>query len=99
MSESSCATPVHSPVVDRRPIPRGALPRGVQAWLMAAIATGMIAVIFFAGDPDPDRTPRGPQPRQEQVADPARLAEYQERLRLVESRTNQEPAAPPAAPN
>ena len=99
MSDSSSATPVHAAVVDRRPIPRGALPRGVQAWLMAAIATGMIAVIFFAGDPGPVRTPQGPQPRQEQVADPARLAEYQERLRLVESRTNQEPAAPTAAPN
>ena len=30
--------PGTAPVVDRRPVPRGVLPRGVQTWLMAGLA-------------------------------------------------------------
>jgi len=32
-----------APVTDRRPVPRGVLPRGMQTWLMVAIAMGMLA--------------------------------------------------------
>jgi len=58
---------------------------------MAAIATAMIAVIYFAGGPEPARAPQGPQPQEQQVASPDRLREYQERLRLVAGRGNAEP--------
>ena len=32
-----------APVTDRRPVPRGVLPRGMQTWLMVALAMGMLA--------------------------------------------------------
>ena len=41
--------PGTAPVVDRRPVPRGVLPRGVQTWLMAALAVGMLLIIFLTG--------------------------------------------------
>jgi hypothetical protein len=30
-----------APVTDRRPVPRGVLPRGMQTWLMVALAMGI----------------------------------------------------------
>jgi hypothetical protein len=33
-------TPGSAPVVDHRKPPRGVLPRGAQAWLMAGLALG-----------------------------------------------------------
>ena len=36
-----------APVTDRRPVPRGVLPRGMQTWLMVALAMGMLAVILL----------------------------------------------------
>ena len=42
-------TPGTAPVVDRRPVPRGVLPRGVQTWLMVALAVGMLLIIFLTG--------------------------------------------------
>src|SRR5207248_3668334 len=41
------ATSDVAPVTDRRPVPRGVLPRGMQTWLMVAIALGMLAVILL----------------------------------------------------
>jgi len=95
MPEAS-GTPGTTPVTDRRPVPRGALPRGAQAWLMAAIATGMVAVIFFAGRPEPARVPTMPPAPAQEVANPERVREYQDRLRLLEGRVGQEAQTPPA---
>ena len=39
-------------MTDRRPVPRGVLPRGVQTWLMAALAVGMLLIIFLTGQPE-----------------------------------------------
>ena len=36
-------------VTDRRPVPRGVLPRGVQTWIMAGVAAGMLAIGVTAG--------------------------------------------------
>ena len=36
--------PVPPAVTDRRPVPRGVLPRGVQTWIMAGVAVGMLSV-------------------------------------------------------
>ena len=56
-------------VTDRRPVPRGVLPRGVQTWLMAGIAVGMLAIMFVAGDPSRRRAQRdhGRRPRRRRV--------------------------------
>ena len=44
-------------VVDRRPVPRGVLPKGIQTWLMVGIAGVIVVIILFAGQPQaPQRT-------------------------------------------
>jgi type IV secretory pathway VirB10-like protein len=79
-----------APVTDRRPVPRGVLPRGMQTWLMVAIALGMLAVILFTGRAEPPArttavpTSAAPQPNTDRVRD------YQDRLRILESRAAQE---------
>src|SRR3954463_14451591 len=79
-----------APVTDRRPVPRGVLPRGMQTWLMVAIAMGMLAVILLTGRAEPPaRTTAVPtsapsQPNTDRVRD------YQDRLRIMESRAAQE---------
>ena len=77
-------TPGTAPVVDRRPVPRGVLPRGVQTWLMAALAIGMLGIIFLTGQPDGPAAPR-PAANQPSAA-PAtdRVRDYQERLRMLD---------------
>src|SRR3954453_3394984 len=81
------------PVTDRRPVPRGVLPRGMQTWLMVAIALGMLAVILFTGRAEPPvrstavPTNAPPQPNTDRVRD------YQDRLRIMESRAAQEARA------
>lgn len=95
-------TPGTSPVVDRRPVPRGVLPRGVQTWLMAALALGMLAIIFLTGRPEGPATPRQAAGA---IVPPNvdRVREYQERLRLLDAQAAREAreaalaaAAPPA---
>lgn len=76
-------TPGTAPVVDRRPVPRGVLPKGVQTWLMVALAVGMLGIIFLTGRPDGAATPR---PATATPAAPSadRVRDYQERLRLLD---------------
>jgi type IV secretion system protein VirB10 len=87
------ARPDVAPVTDRRPVPRGVLPRGMQTWLMVAIALGMLMVILFTGRAEPPArsaavpTSAPPQPNTDRVRD------YQDRLRILESRAAQEARA------
>ena len=76
-------TPGAAPVVDRRPVPRGVLPRGVQTWLMVALAVGMLGIIFLTGQPNP---PARATQTAASAAPPSsdRVREYQERLRLLD---------------
>ena len=37
-----------TPVTDRRPTPRGVLPRGVQTWLLAGLANSHLDLAFYA---------------------------------------------------
>jgi type IV secretory pathway VirB10-like protein len=102
MSEPS-TTPGTAPVTDRRPVPRGVLPRGVQMWIMAGIAVGVIAIIVFAGRPEPSARPAGTVATPAtQPPSPERVRDYQDRLRLLDSRLAQEAQAaattPPPAP-
>lgn len=76
-------TPGTAPVVDRRPVPRGVLPKGVQTWLMVALAVGMLGIIFLTGRPDGAATPRtATAPSATPSAD--RVRDYQERLRMLD---------------
>lgn len=81
--------PGTAPVVDRRPVPRGVLPRGVQTWLMAALAVGMLLIIFLTGKPEAP-----PTGRQSAVAPQApnadRVRDYQERLRMLDEQAARE---------
>ena len=65
---------------------------------MAALATGMIGVIFFAGRPEPVRPTSAPQLPDQQVSSPERVREYQQRLRLLEGRTPSDQGAEAVVP-
>ena len=76
-------TPGTAPVVDRRPVPRGVLPKGVQTWLMVALAVGMLGIIFLTGKPEGPAAPRpSTQPAAAPTAD--RVRDYQDRLRMLD---------------
>jgi type IV secretory pathway VirB10-like protein len=72
-----------APVIDRRPVPRGVLPRGVQTWLMAAVAAGILLIILITGHPEPSVTPR-PTPGSALPPSSDRIRDYQERLRMLD---------------
>src|SRR5262245_54443275 len=100
------ATPGTVPVVDRRPVPRGVLPRGAQTWLMAALALGMMLIILLTGRPDAPQADRAAAPpAQTPTAD--RVRDYQERLRILDERAAKEardaalaqPTLPPSLDN
>src|SRR5262245_2502177 len=96
MTEPSTA-PGTTPVTDRRPVPSGTVPRRAQTWLMAAIALGMLVIILLAGRPEPPQpvTAAGPVP---QPTTPFRVREYQDRLRVLDTRLTQEAQTATASP-
>jgi len=84
-------------VTDRRPVPRGVLPRGVQTWIMAGVAAGMLAIMLIVGRPDPPARPvQTAAPAQAPSAD--RVRDYQDRLRLLESQALREAQTTATAP-
>ncbi len=93
MGAVAVADPIETPgtasVVDRRPVPRGVLPRGVQTWLMVAIAVGMLFIIFLTGRPD---APTPTRSATATVMPPAvdRVRDYQERLRMLDEQAARE---------
>lgn len=69
-------------VVDRRPLPRGVLPKGIQTWLMVGIAGVIVIIILFAGQPQaPQRTVQAATPAA--GASPDRVRDYQQRLNAI----------------
>jgi type IV secretory pathway VirB10-like protein len=96
MSDASSA-PGTTSVTDRRSMPRGVLPRGIQTWLMAGIAAVMLLIILLAGRPQPAARPT-PLATPAAAPSPDRLREYQDRLRLMESRAAQEAQASASTP-
>lgn len=87
--------PGTAPLSDNRIAPRGVLPRGTQTWLMVALALGILAIIVFAGHPEP-------APRTASAATPAalapqpdRLRDYQDRLRALDERARLQAVAEP----
>ena len=85
-----------TPVTDRRTAPRGVLPRGTQTWLMAAVAFGMLLVIFVAGRPEP--APPATVTSPASAPNPERVRDYQDRLRALDARAAQEAQAAAVAP-
>lgn len=75
--------PGTAPVVDRRPAPRGVLPRGVQTWLLAALAAGMLLIILLTGRPDAPPATR-PVTGEPQASSADRVRDYQDRLRMLD---------------
>ncbi|MGH9162621.1 MAG: TrbI/VirB10 family protein, partial [Vicinamibacteraceae bacterium] len=89
MAETPPASPTPPTVTDRRPIPRGVLPRGAQTWIMAAIAVGMLVIMLVVGRPEPPaRTKATPATAQAPTAD--RVRDYQEQLRALEAQALRE---------
>jgi type IV secretion system protein TrbI len=98
VAPASSVPPVAAPVVtDRRPSPRGVLPRGVQTWLLAGLAAFMLLIMFVVGRPE---APARPAPAAAQGVAPSadRVRDYQDRLRALESQTLSQLAAQQTAP-
>ena len=94
-------TPGTAPVTDHRKPPRGVLPRGAQAWLMAALALGLLAIIMITGRPAPPARSAPATASQPTAPNPDRLRDYQDRLRVLDERSRQQAqvdAVPPSAP-
>ena len=78
-------------VVDRRPVPRGVLPKGIQTWLMVGIAGIIVVIILFAGQP------QAPERRAEAAAavppatNPERVRDYQDRLKAINAQLSMKP--------
>ena len=103
VAPTTSTPPVAAPAVtDRRPSPRGVLPRGVQTWLLAGLAAFMLLIMFVVGRPEaPTRSAPTPAPAVTPSAD--RVRDYQDRLRALEAQTlsqlaEQQSAAPVVEP-
>lgn len=98
VAPTSSTPPVAAPAVtDRRPSPRGVLPRGVQTWLLAGLAAFMLLIMFVVGRPE---APARPAPAATQAVAPSadRVRDYQDRLRALEAQTLTQLAAQQTAP-
>jgi type IV secretory pathway VirB10-like protein len=82
---SPSTEPAPAAVADRRPVPRGVLPRGVQTWVMAGLAIGMLAIMLLVGRPTPPERPATTATAAIQPPSADRVREYQDRLRLLEA--------------
>lgn len=89
--------PAGAPVTDHRVVPRGVLPRGMQTWLMAGLALGIVLIVFIAGHPEPP-TRQPATSATAQVANPDRVRDYQDRLRALDARAALEAQAATAEP-
>jgi type IV secretory pathway VirB10-like protein len=98
MAETPPPVPASPPAVtDHRPVPRGVLPRGVQSWIMAGIALGMLAIMLVVGRPDAP-APATPASAEAQLPNADRVRDYQERLRAAEAQALREAQAAVLAP-
>lgn len=89
-----------APVTDRRPTPRGVLPRRMQMWLMLGLAFGILAVIMLTGQTTPAERPVAAAPEPQPLAMSAdRLRDYQDRLRVFDDRARQQPVTQPLLAN
>ena len=85
-------------VTDRRPVPHGVLPRRMQTWIMAGVAAGMLLIMFVVGRPAPAARPASTVTAQV-APSPDRLRDYQDRLRVMETRAAQEAQVATSVPH
>jgi type IV secretory pathway VirB10-like protein len=76
-------------VTDHRTPPRG-VPRRTQTWLMIGLALGILAIIVFAGHPEPSSRSTPATSAQSLAPNPDRVRDYQDRLRVLDERTRQQ---------
>ena len=93
MSEPS-STPGTAPVSDRRPVPRGVIPRGLQMWLMVGVAMGMLMIIMLTGHSQPAPRVTSATPQLPGLS-PDRLRDFQDRLRALDDRARADATAEP----
>lgn len=95
MSEPS-STPGTASVSDRRPVPRGVIPRGLQMWLMVGVAAGMLMIIMLTGhsQPSPRATSASATPQLPGLS-PDRLRDFQNRLQALDDRARADAPAEP----
>lgn len=87
VASQGATAPVAAPAVtDRRPPPRGVMPRAVQTWLLAGLAAFMLLIMFVVGRPE---APARPAPAPAAVVAPTadRVRDYQDRLRALEAQS------------
>lgn len=87
MAEDNSGT---TQVTDHRVKPRGVLPRATQTWIMAGLAFLILGIIVFAGRPDPAQRPVAPVSAAGLAPSPERLRDYQDRLRVLDARSQQQ---------
>lgn len=87
MAEDNAGT---TQVTDHRVKPRGVLPRATQTWIMAGLAFLILGIIVFAGRPDPAQRPVAPVSAAGLAPSPERLRDYQDRLRVLDARAQQQ---------
>jgi type IV secretion system protein VirB10 len=87
-----------APLTDNRLSPRGVIPRGTQTWLMVGLAVGILAIIVFAGHPEPTGRHASTTPASEALTpQPDRLRDYQDRLRALDERARLQAVVDPRA--
>jgi type IV secretion system protein VirB10 len=86
-------------VTDRRTPPRGVLPKHLQMWLLVGLALAVLAIIAVTGDPHPPVPSTIRTPADASIASPGRVRDFQDRLRVLDTRTHEAvvPTPPPAA--
>jgi type IV secretion system protein VirB10 len=99
------AAPNPSAVTDHRTPPRGVLPRHLQTWLLMGVALAVLGIIAFAGQPEPPVLTTTMTPVESTAPDAGRVRDFQDRLRVVDTRSRQDafvqqspPGAAPAFP-
>jgi type IV secretion system protein TrbI len=75
-----------STVTDRRPVPRGVMPRGVQTWLLAGLALFMLVMMLVVGRPSAPAHPASGPAAATQTPSSDRVRDYQARLKAAEER-------------
>lgn len=89
------ATHGTAPVTDHRPAPRGVLPRRMQMWLLIGIALAILAIVLVAGQPHPTDRRVATQATETVSLTPGLVREYQDRLRVLDTRAREEPVTHP----
>src|SRR5262245_30156171 len=103
MAETPQATSVErdpqpATITDHRLVPCGALPRGIQTWVLVCVAVGMLAIMLIVGRPaPPTRSAATAAPVQPPSAD--RVRDYQDRLRSLEAQAMRDAQASAPTPN